>query len=69
MDSHSPHDTTLCYGLGYQDSVEEIGHMAGALSYQHVFPSTCHLSLVLQANSLDGVIQFYEDLICATYDK
>ena len=48
---------------------EEIGHMAGALSYQHVVIPINLTSLTLQANSLDGVIQFYEDQICDTYDN
>ena len=47
---------------------EEIGHMAGALSYQHVVIPLNLSSLTDQANSLEGVIQFYEDRICDAYD-
>ena len=47
---------------------EEIGHMAGALSYQHVVIPLNLSSLTDQANSLEGVIQFYEDRIRDAYD-
>ena len=63
MDSRSPHNGTLCFGLRYQDSVW------GSFSYQHVVIPINLTSLTLQANSLDGVIQFYEDQICDTYDN
>ena len=43
--------------------------MAGALSYQHmVIPLNLTL-LINQANSLEGIIQFYDDRICDTYDN
>ena len=48
---------------------EEICHMAGALSYQHVVIPLNLTSLVDQANSLEGIIQFYEDRIRDTYDN
>ena len=48
---------------------EEIGHMAGALSYQHVVIPLNLSSLSHQANSLEGVIQFYEDRIRDAYDQ
>ena len=48
---------------------EEIGHMAGALSYQHVVIPLNLTSLTDQANSLDGIIQFNEDRIRDTYDN
>ena len=48
---------------------EEIGHMAGALSYQHVVIPLNLSSLTHQANSLEGVIQFYEDRIRDAYDN
>ena len=48
---------------------EEIGHMAGALSYQHVVIPLNLTSLTDQANSLEGIIQFYEDRIRDTYDN
>ena len=48
---------------------EEIGHMAGALTYQHVVIPLNLTSLINQANSLEGIIQFYEDRIRDTYDN
>ena len=43
--------------------------MAGALSYQHVVIPLNLSSLSHQANSLEGVIQFYEDRIRDAYDQ
>ena len=62
---------TLLFAMasGTKIVFEEIGHMAGALSYQHVVIPVNLTSLFLQANSLDGVIHFYEDQICATFDN
>ena len=55
--------------LGTKIVFEEIGHMAGALSYQHVVIPLNLTSLVDQANSLEGIIQFYEDRIRDTYNN
>ena len=43
--------------------------MAGALSYQHVVIPLNLTSLINQANSLEGILQFYEDIIRDTYDN
>ena len=43
--------------------------MAGTLSYQHVMIPINLTLLSLHTNSLDGVIQFYEDRIRATYNN
>ena len=55
--------------LGTKIVFEVIGHMAGALSYQHVVIPLNLTSLIDQANSLEGIIQFYEDPIHDTYDN
>ena len=41
--------------------------MAGALSYQHVVIPLNLTSLIDQAKSLEGIVQFYEDRIHDTY--
>ena len=43
--------------------------MAGALSYQHVVIPLNLTSFIDQANSLEGIVQFYEDQICDTYNN
>ena len=54
---------------GTKIAFEETGHMAGALSYQHVVIPLNLTSLVDQANSLEGIIQFYEDRTRDTYNN
>ena len=57
----------LATALGIKKVFDEIGHIAGALSYQHVVITVNLSSLSLQAKSLNRVIHFYEDQICDTY--
>ena len=55
--------------LGTKIVFEEFGLMAGELSYQHVVIPLNLTSLIDQANSLEGIIQFYTDQIGDTYDN